>query len=120
MGNLKANHARWLRTAVLAGAAVLAVVPGRFAAGPGSGSASSHWSPAVSATNTVVSSPTSGGGYPQFTPVPGGCVGPGPNNFHANPPDSPLAVLARRQPNVAPSEFFFDQVSTPSHLSLLC
>src|SRR5258708_6999057 len=112
MGNLKAHHARWLRTAVLAGAAVLAVVPGRFAAGPGSGSASSHWSPAVSATNTVVSSPTSGGGYPEFTPVPGGCVGPSPNNFNANHSESHLAVMPGSEQIVGSSKFFFDKFST--------
>src|SRR5713101_2107815 len=109
MGNLKADHARWLRTAVLAGAAVLAVVPGRFAAGPGSGSGSSLWTSAVSDSNTVVSSPTTGGGYPQNFPTEGGCrLG----SYNANHSESDIAVKPGTETLVGSSKFFFEKFST--------
>ncbi len=109
MGNLKAHHARWLRTAVLAGAAVLAVVPGRFAAGPGSGSGSSLWTLGVSATDTVVSSPTNGGGYPQNFPTEGGCrLG----SYNANHSESDIAVKPGTETLVGSSKFFFEKFST--------
>ncbi len=103
---------RWLKTAVLAGAAVIAVAPGSLAAGANRGPASGLWSSTISATNTVVSSPTSGGGYPEFTPVPGGCVGPSPNNFNANHSESELAVEPGSEQIVGSSKFFFDKFST--------
>src|SRR5713101_1435178 len=109
MGNLKADHARWLRTAVLAGAAVLAVVPGRFAAGPGSGSGSSLWTSGVSATDTVVSSPTNGGGYPLNFPTEGGCrLG----SYNANHSESDIAVKPGTETLVGSSKFFFEKFST--------
>ena len=98
---------RWLRTAALAGAAALAVVPTRFAAGsPGT------WQSLVTATNTVVSTPTSGGGYDELPPVAGGCVGPSPNNFNANHSESHLAVMPGTEQIVGSSKFFFDRFST--------
>jgi hypothetical protein len=101
-----------MRNVVLAAAGVIAVAPGSFAAGANRGAASGLWSSAVSATNTVVSSPTSGGGYPEFTPAPGGCVGPSPNNFNANHSESELAVEPGTEQIVGSSKFFFDRFST--------
>ena len=103
---------RWLRMAVLSGAAVIAVAPGSLAAGSNRGAASGLWSSPVTASNTVVSSPTSGGGYAEFTPVPGGCVGPSPNNFNANHSESHLAVMPGSEQIVGSSKFFFDKFST--------
>src|SRR5260370_13451627 len=108
MGNLDGHSARWLRTAGLAGAAVLAVAPGRFAAGsPGSGS--SLWSSSVNASNSVVSTPTTGGGYPQNFPTEGGCrLG----SYNANHSESDIAVMPGTETLVGSSKFFFEKFST--------
>jgi hypothetical protein len=103
---------RWLKMAVLAGAGLIAAAPGSLAAGANPGTAAGAWSSHVPATNTVVSSPTSGGGYKEFTPVPGGCVGPSPNNFNANHSESHLAVMPGSEQIVGSSKFFFDKFST--------
>jgi hypothetical protein len=103
---------RWLKLGVLAGAALIAAAPGSLAARANPSAAAGTWSSHVPATNTVVSSPTSGGGYPEFTPVPGGCVGPSPNNFNANHSESHLAVMPGSEQIVGSSKFFFDKFST--------
>jgi hypothetical protein len=74
----------------------------------------SLWSSPVTATNMVVSSPTSGGGYPENPPVAGGCVGPtaGKSNFNANHSESDLTVEPGTEQIVGSSKFFFDKFST--------
>jgi hypothetical protein len=108
MGKLIERHGGPVRAAVLAVTIVLAVSPARLAAGSGS----ALWSSPISATNTVVSTPTSGGGYPENPPVAGGCVGPTPNNFNANHSESDLAVKPGSEQIVGSSKFFFDKFST--------
>jgi hypothetical protein len=94
------------RLAVLAAAMVFALSPGRLLAG------AVPWTSPVTATNTVVSSPTSGGGYPENPPVEGGCVGPTANNFNANHSESALTVKPGGEQLVGSSKFFFDKFST--------
>jgi hypothetical protein len=96
-----------LRAAILAATIVLALSPGRLAAGSGP-----LWASSVFASNTVVSSPTSGGGYPENPPVEGGCVGPRLNNFNANHSESELTVDPGSEHIVGSSKFFFDKFST--------
>ena len=76
------------------------------------GHASTLWQSSVAATNSVVSSPTSGGGYPENPPVAGGCVGPSPNNFNANHSESHVTVQPGTEQLVGSSKFFFDKFST--------
>jgi hypothetical protein len=92
-----------VKSAVAAIAALVALWPGSMAAGM-----------APTVTNIVVSSPTSGGGYPEMPPVAGGCVGPTANkfNFNANHSESELAVQPRTEHIVGSSKFFFDKYST--------
>jgi hypothetical protein len=99
-----------LRAAALSTAVVLGISPTHLAAGSGGGTP--LWSSPVAATNTVVSTPTSGGGYPENPPVEGGCVGPSPNNFNANHSESELAVEPGTEQIVGSSKFFFDKFST--------
>src|SRR5258708_19110815 len=96
-----------LRAAVIAATVIFALSPARLAAGPGP-----LWASSVSAANTVVSSPTSGGGYPENPPVEGGCVGPSPNNFNANHSESELTVEPGTERVVGSSKLFFDKFST--------
>jgi len=96
-----------LRAAALAATIILALSPARLASGSGA-----LWASSISATNTVVSSPTSGGGYPENPPVEGGCVGPSLNNFNANHSESELAVEPGSEQIVGSSKFFFDKFST--------
>jgi len=114
MGKLNAAHPRWLRMAILTGAAMLAVAPGRFVAGPGPSVGT--WQPSNAIVfNKVVSSPTSGGGYDEPAPVEGGCVGPTPGdrlNFNANHSESWLTVRPGTDQLVGTSKFFFDKFST--------
>jgi len=112
MRKLLDRHGSLLRVAVLSAALVLGLSPVRLAAGSGGSSASSLWSSPVTATNTVVSTPTSGGGYPEDPPVEGGCVGPSPNNFNSNHSESELAVEPGTEQIVGSSKFFFDKFST--------
>ena len=70
------------------------------------------WQSSVAASNSVVSSSTSGGGYPENPPVEGGCVGPSANNFNANHSESHLAVKPGTEQIVGSSKFFFDKFST--------
>jgi len=112
MGNSIANHRRWLHAAAVAGAAVLAVAPSSLSAGANHATTSGPWLSPVSAANAVVSTPTSGGGYPENPPVAGGCVGPTPNNFNANHSESELAVMPGSEQIVGSSKFFFDKFST--------
>jgi hypothetical protein len=60
----------------------------------------------------VVSTPTSGGGYPELPPVAGGCVGPSPSNFNANHSESHLTLKPGTEQIVGSSKFFFDKFST--------
>ena len=108
MGTFTKLSVKPLRYAALAIAIVFALSPGRLAA------SAPLWSPAISATNAVVSSPTSGGGYPENPPVEGGCVGPSPNisNFNANHSESALTVKPGGEHLVGSSKFFFDKFST--------
>jgi len=71
------------------------------------------WASAVTATNTVVSSPVQGGGYPvppgATKPQPGTC-GPGP--YNSNFSESWLAVKPGTESIVGVSKFFFSKYST--------
>src|SRR6266851_8238568 len=96
-----------LRAAILAATIIFALSPARLAAGSGP-----LWASSVFASNTVVSSPTSGGGYPENPPVAGGCVGPSPNNFNANHSESHVTVQPGTEQLVGSSKFFFDKFST--------
>src|SRR5215472_13846537 len=109
MGKLFDRKAGLLRVAVLSAAIVLGLSPARLAAGGGD---PSLWSSPVTAVNTVVSTPTSGGGYPENPPVAGGCVGPSPNNFNSNHSESELAIEPGTEQIVGSSKFFFDKFST--------
>src|SRR5438132_3786803 len=111
MGSLIARHGRLIRTAVLASGLVIALAPTRMAAGS-SPSGSTLWSSPISASNAVVSTPTSGGGYPENPPVAGGCVGPSPNNFNANHSESHVTVQPGTEQLDGSSKFFFDKFST--------
>jgi hypothetical protein len=102
------RHVMLTRAAVVAVTVILSLSPGRLAAGAGS----PLWSSPLAATNTVVSTPTSGGGYPENPPVEGGCVGPSANNFNANHSESELAVEPGTEQIVGSSKFFFDKFST--------
>jgi len=102
------RHVMLTRAAVVAVTVILSLSPGRLAAGAGS----PPWSSPLAATNTVVSTPTSGGGYPENPPVEGGCVGPSANNFNANHSESELAVEPGSEQIVGSSKFFFDKFST--------
>jgi hypothetical protein len=106
VGKLSKLSIRPLRYAALAAAVVFALSPGRLAAN------APHWSSTISAANSVVSSPTSGGGYPENPPVEGGCVGPSANNFNANHSESELTVKPGSEQLVGSSKFFFDKFST--------
>ena len=106
MGKFSA-HGKPVRAAVFAATIILALSPARLAAGSGA-----LWASPVTATNTVVSSPTSGGGYPENPPVAGGCVGPSTNNFNANHSESELTVQPGSEQIVGSSKFFFDKFST--------
>jgi hypothetical protein len=109
MGGVVRNP-RGIKWTVAAVTGLVALWPASLAAGSASNSA--LWSSPVSATNLVVSSPTSGGGYPQMPPVAGGCVGPSANNFNANHSESELAVQPGTEQIVGSSKFFFDKFST--------
>src|SRR2546425_3152067 len=100
----------FMRAVVALGvAAALAVL---VAGGPTT-SAANGWGGSVTFTNQVVSSPSSGAGYPVPTgsrvPVAGTC-GPGP--FNANYSESWIAVQPGTEDLVGSSKFFFDKYST--------
>ena len=99
---------RIVKPAVALTAALVAVWPGSMAGS----AAPSLWSSPITAINTVVSTPTSGGGYAELPPVAGGCVGPTPNNFNANHSESELAVEPGTEQIVGTSKFFFEKFST--------
>jgi len=94
------------KAAFLAVIALVAVWPS------GTTSAAGLWLSPVSATNVVVSTPTSGGGYAELPPTAGGCVGPTANNFNANHSESELTVKPGSEQIVGSSKFFFDRFST--------
>jgi len=84
-----------------------------LAIAPIAGSESTPWSANVAFTNTVASSPTTGGGYPvpagSRVPEAGTCrAGP----FNANHSESWLAVKPGTEDIVGTSKFFFDKYST--------
>jgi hypothetical protein len=67
------------------------------------------WFTKVGAINTVVSSPTMGGGYPQNFPTEGGCrLG----SYNANHSESEIAVKPGTDTLVGSSKFFFEKFST--------
>ncbi len=109
MAGLPRLHRSSVKGLVACAGGLLALMPSTPAADAGS-----LWSSSITATNTVVSSPTSGGGYPENPPVEGGCVGPtaGVNNFNANHSESDLAVEPGKEQIVGSSKFFFDKYST--------
>src|SRR5579859_7240809 len=96
-----------VRHSALIAVAALALAPAQLVAGSGS-----PWSSTVTASNMVVSTPTSGGGYPENPPVAGGCVGPTANNFNANHSESELTVEPGTEQIVGSSKFFFEKFST--------
>ena len=109
MGRLTSLSSSSLRTGVLLGVAMLALTPGQPVAGSAGAAGSTLWSSAVSATNTVVSSPTMGGGYPQNFPTEGGCrLG----SYNANHSESDIAVKPGTETLVGSSKFFFEKFST--------
>jgi len=95
-----------VKTAFLAFVALVAVWPSGLTPAAG------LWTSKVSATNVVVSTPTSGGGYAELPPASGGCVGPTANNFNANHSESELTVMPGSEQIVGSSKFFFDKFST--------
>ena len=107
---------RQLRRAALIAGLVVGGTTGAAVSGVAgngnAGHAPSLWQSSVTAANAVVSSPTSGGGYPENPPVAGGCVGPSPNNFNANHSESHLTVKPGTEQIVGSSKFFFDKFST--------
>ena len=96
-----------LKAGVVAVGALLALWPTGLSAGSGQ-----LWASSIAAANMIVSTPTSGGGYPEMPPVAGGCVGPTLNNFNANHSESELAVKPGTEHIVGTSKFFFDKFST--------
>ena len=101
-----------LKAAVLVMSALVTLSPSGLAASSKLVPQSSRWSSSISADNIVVSTPTSGGGYPELPPVAGGCVGPSPDNFNANHSESELAVEPGSEQIVGSSKFFFDKFSS--------
>ena len=101
-----------VRVVVISAAMLLGLAPVRLAAGTSASGAQSLWTSPVTALNTVVSTPTSGGGYPENPPVAGACVGPSPGNFNSNHSESELAVEPGTEQIVGSSKFFFDKFST--------
>jgi hypothetical protein len=102
---------RLLRTASVVGALVVAIAPAKLAAGSsGNAGSQSLWTPSqATVSNAVVSSPTTGGGYPQNFPTPGGCrLG----SYNANHSESEIAVKPGTETLVGTSKFFFEQFST--------
>src|SRR5712691_1743623 len=92
----------------LAGMLALLAFPLPTAAG-GAGNDHSRWSSSVSASNAVVSTPTTGGGYPQNFPTEGGCrLG----SYNANHSESDIAVKPGTEILVGSSKFFFEKFST--------
>ena len=121
MGRSNSTSGRWLRLAVVASVSALALTPTQLAMGAGGSHTASTFLLPAGATNTVVSTPTSGGGYAENPPVEGGCGGPNPNNpvpqefpnnFNANHSESELAVKPGTEQIVGSSKFFFDAFST--------
>jgi hypothetical protein len=93
---------------VLAGLLALLVSPPATAAGVASNGLG-LWSSSVSVGNTVVSSPTTGGGYPQNFPTEGACrLG----SYNANHSESEIAVKPGTETLVGSSKFFFEKFST--------
>jgi hypothetical protein len=103
---------RRLPRAALISSIALGATAGVGGVAGNAGTPSSLWQSAVTATNMVVSTPTSGGGYPELPPVAGGCVGPSPGNFNANHSESHLTVKPGTEQIVGSSKFFFDKFST--------
>jgi len=103
---------RRLPRAALISSIALGATAGVGGVAGNAGTTSSLWQSAVTATNMVVSTPTSGGGYPELPPVAGGCVGPSPSNFNANHSESHLTVKPGTEQIVGSSKFFFDKFST--------
>jgi hypothetical protein len=89
---------------VLAVVAGLATAPGAMGAG---------WTSSVPFTNTVVSSPVAGGGYPvppgSTRPDPGTC---GPQSLNSNHSESWLAVKPGTENLIGDSKFFIGKWST--------
>jgi hypothetical protein len=71
------------------------------------------WAPGATATNTVVSQPSTGGGYPvppgQTAPLPGTCR---TGQYNSNFSESWIAVRPGTEQLVGTSKFFFETFST--------
>jgi hypothetical protein len=93
-----------LRVAAVTALSVLALALAGVAGAAG-------WSSSVPFSNDVVSSPTTGGGFPDPTgaPQPGTCTS---GNFNSNRSESWLAVEPGTEDLVGTSKFFFDRYST--------
>lgn len=112
------HNLRRSATAAIVASLALAVVPGAATGAASSGGGSrgpnqaASWT-SVPVTNTVVSVPTSGGGYPvppgATAPTPGTCR---PGTFNANHSESWLAVKPGTEDLVGSSKFFFEKYST--------
>ncbi len=98
-----------LSLAVPIAMAILAGVPA--AAGNGNGSAQSLWASPIRASNLVVSSPTTGGGYPDpsLAPQAGTCRA---GTFNSNHSESWITVQPGTEHLVGSSKFFFENFST--------
>jgi hypothetical protein len=77
------------------------------------GTASAQWTGSVPVTNTVVSQPSTGGGYPvppgQTAPEPGTCR---TGQYNSNFSESWIAVKPGTEDLVGTSKFFFEKYST--------
>ena len=102
MGKPVLRHRTGMNAAFAAMVGLIAIWPS------GSTTAATTWT--FMGTNTVVSTPTTGGGYPELPPVAGGCQGGRP--FNANHSESALAVQPGSEQIVGSSKFFFDKFST--------
>ena len=103
------SHGRFQRLVVILTVPVLLMASPSAAAAPPAHA--SPWLAAVPVTNRVVSSPTTGGGFPDPSgiPQPGTCVeGPYDSNHY----ESWLAVKPGSETIVGVSKFFFDRFST--------
>jgi hypothetical protein len=104
MGKPVLRHRTGMNAAFLAIVGLIAIWPS------GSTPAAGLWSSPVTATNTVVSTPTTGGGYDELPPVAGGCHAS--RSFNANHSESELTVKPGTEQIVGSSKFFLDKFST--------
>ena len=109
MTETRRSGIRLIKCAALVASVFLALLPTTLGGAAGNGNGARGWSSPVTAINAVVSSPTTGGGYHQPFPVPGGC---GPGTFNANHSESEIAVRPGTDTLVGSSKFFFENLSS--------